>query len=111
VIGSQLVAKIYALFNVLCFIVGVVFCFFRGVFTGLGIALVVGSLFALGAFVSQFWLAVHTRESQWIDRMHTEAEVARLQHLARERSELHKQIERLRNTDEPPDGSRSKPAD
>lgn len=54
VIHSQRVAKIYTLFNVLCFVAGVVFCFFRGVLSGLGIALVVGSLFALGAFVSQF---------------------------------------------------------
>jgi hypothetical protein len=111
VIGSQQVAKIYVLFNALCFAAGVAFCFVRGILSGLGIALVVGSLFALGAFVSQFWTAVNTREIEWSDRVYGEASVAGLQRLDKERSELHKQIEGLRDTDEAPGGSSSEPAD
>ena len=111
VIGSQQVAKIYALFNALCFVVGVVLCFFRGILAGLGIALVVGSLFTFGAFVSQFWVAVYTREVEWSNRVHSEADVEKLQHLDQERSELRKRLEGLRDADVAPEGQSSEPAD
>lgn len=111
VIGSQQVAKIYAFFNALCFVAGVVFCFFKGVLSGLGIALVVGSLFALGAFVSQFWMAVYTREIEWSGRVYGEASTAQLRHLDKERSELYKQIEGLRDAEEPLGESSTERAD
>jgi hypothetical protein len=67
-INSALFAMIYALFNSVCLIFGLIFVFFKGATQALGIALVVGSLFSFGAFVAQFWSAAMQREADAIDR-------------------------------------------
>jgi hypothetical protein len=56
-------------------------------------------------------MAVNSREVEWSDRVYGEASVAKLQRLDEERSELHKQIEELRDADEAPGGSSSELAD
>lgn len=52
---TRSIALIYGIFLVACFAAGIVFTFLGGTLTSLGVALIVGALFAGGAIVAQIW--------------------------------------------------------
>jgi hypothetical protein len=54
-VGSMNVAQAYVVFNLICFATGLALAFFNGNLATIGVALIVGSLFAFGAFIAQFW--------------------------------------------------------
>ena len=54
-LDSNIIAGVYILFNVVCFVVGIAFIFLNGTFRVLGISLVVGGPFSFGTFMTQWW--------------------------------------------------------
>ena len=54
--GSQAFAKVFVLFNVVLFAVGIALSFGGGTVASLGVAVVVGSLFSFGAFLTEVGL-------------------------------------------------------
>jgi hypothetical protein len=91
------ITGIYILFNVVFFAAGIGFIFVKGVLQTLGIALVVGSLFSFGTFVSQFWMLETQREHDVSDRAFDEgyedARYKEIQRLAKKEWELSKKME------------------
>ena len=67
-VHSQFITLTYVLFNLLCFVAGVVFIPFGGALQSLGIALIVGGLFSFGAFVAQFWAIQVEKEREVFNR-------------------------------------------
>jgi hypothetical protein len=62
-LGTDLIFKVYVLFLALTFVAGVVLAATH-VGTELGVALVVGSIFAGGAFLAQMWVVQYERETK-----------------------------------------------
>jgi hypothetical protein len=67
-VDSEFITLTYVLFNLLCFVAGVVFIPFGGALQSLGIALIVGGLFSFGAFVAQFWAIQVGKEREVFNR-------------------------------------------
>jgi hypothetical protein len=63
-VGSQTFAKLFASFNIVLFIGGVVLSFNEGTLASLGIAIVVGTLFSVGSFLTEVWSQTVDRESE-----------------------------------------------
>lgn len=61
-VNSGAIAAIYSLFNVACLVAGVCMILFGGILAELGIAIVVGSIFAFGSFFAQWWTVQAQRE-------------------------------------------------
>jgi hypothetical protein len=59
--SPMFIAQVFVLFHVLCFAAGAAFIFTAGPTRELGIAMVVGSIFAFGSFVAQFWAISYER--------------------------------------------------
>lgn len=62
-LGSQRLAALFTAFHGLTAAAGVMFIFMGESFAELGVALVVGSLFGIGAFVAQVWALQSERET------------------------------------------------
>ena len=61
-IRSMRATQVYVLFNAVAFAAGAVLILTGGAAQDLGIAIVVGALFAFGSFVAQFWGILVQRE-------------------------------------------------
>jgi len=107
-VHSGFITAIYVLFNLLCFVVGVVFVPFGGALQSLGLALIVGGLFAFGAFVAQFWAIQVEKEREVFNRAFDatckDIRYKEFQRLGKKIWELSEKAERLK-TDE--DGSKT----
>lgn len=77
IVSSQTVAKSFAGWHVTTFTSGVGLTFLSST-RELGIALVVGSLFAIGSFLSQWWSQVLESERYYMQQMELDDDVTRL---------------------------------
>jgi hypothetical protein len=66
---SGMIARMYAFFDLGCFAFGTGLIFVNGVLRELGIAIVVGSIFAFGSLVAQWWTVQTQREIDIRDHM------------------------------------------
>jgi hypothetical protein len=89
------IAKIYSAFIVMALIAGVVFIVLGGLWKDLGIPLVVGSLFSLGAFIAQFWSIVVGEEDRIDDAIWRDARVRELARMVQRPVELEEKLSRL----------------
>jgi hypothetical protein len=100
-VHSQFITFTYVLFNLLCFVAGIVFIPFGGALQSLGVALIVGGLFSFGAFVSQFWAIQVEREREVFDRAfdvtYKDIRYKEFQRLGKRVWELSEEIERPGN--------------
>ena len=100
-VSHTFIAQIFITFHILCFALGVGLIFTTGPTRELGIALVVGSTFAFGSFLSQFW-ALSIEEGRAIYKeVAGDFEIRDLKQLAKKREQILNQIKQL----EGPDGS------
>jgi hypothetical protein len=93
VVRSETITLVYVAFNAACFIAGTIFIFAGGVLANLGIAIVVGAIFAFGSFVAQFWAVAVQNEREVRDRVFVDDWTTEMKRLAEKRTQL---IERLR---------------
>lgn len=94
-LNSLGIAHIYALFCALCFIAGAVLAVFSTT-KELGVALVVGAIFAGSSFVSQWWTVQVAKETEDHREVYGPEEVRRLRELLHQREQLAARIERIR---------------
>ncbi len=95
-ISSGLITQAYVAFNAACFIAGVALAFTGGVFTAIGVAMIVGALFSFGTFATQFWAVQAQDEINMQRKLSGDAYQAKLKALAAKRVELFQRIENLR---------------
>jgi hypothetical protein len=97
--SAEIITISYVLFNIICFVVGVVFTLQDNVLRTLGIALVVGGLFSGGTFMAQWWDHAWQRQNATIDRAfnlgYDDKRYAELQRLAKEVGELYEKLKSL----------------
>ena len=93
---SKLITNVYILFNIICFVAGVIFIFIGGITASLGVALVVGALFSFGAFIAQLWNVAQQREYEVLNNIFGRSKTAHLRELGEKCIELEERIERLR---------------
>lgn len=99
VVSSQGITRVYVMFNVLCFAVGVGLIAVGGIPGNVGIALVVGALFAFGSFVSQVWAVAAQHEREVQNRVLGDYELAELKRLAKEMADLQTALDGLQVQD------------
>lgn len=73
-IGSTTITWVYTGFNFICLAAGIAATLARGIWTSLGVALVVGALFSFGTFVAQWWVVEMGREDKIADNLGTDPE-------------------------------------
>jgi hypothetical protein len=105
-INQMFIVQMFIAFHILCFALGVGLIFTTGPTRDLGIALVVGSTFAFGSFLSQFLALSLERGNAIYKDVAGEFEIRDLRKLAEKREQLMNQIKQL----ERPDGSDPQPA-
>ncbi len=99
-ITAAIIFLSYAAFNIAGIIVGVVMVFNKGVLRELGIAIVVGSIFAFGSFIAQWWSIEVQQEIDFSGRVY--GSVAYQQYLGEMRNEIVKLLDRLSGSDQSP---------
>lgn len=104
--SPMFIVQVFVLFHILCFAVGAALIFTTGPTRELGIAMVVGAIFAFGAFVAQFWAVSYERANAIYKEAVGDLETRKLKRLAAKRAEIASQIEHL----ERPDGSNPQPS-
>jgi hypothetical protein len=87
----------YVTFNIAGIIAGIVLISNKGAPRELGIAIVVGSIFAFGSFIAQWWSIEVQQEIDFVGRVY--GSVAYQQHLGEMRNEITKILEDLNNSD------------
>jgi hypothetical protein len=60
-VPADTITTIFVLLNVACFAIGTAFSLLGGILVSLGVALIVGSIFSISAFVSQLWAVAFQR--------------------------------------------------
>jgi len=65
--GSTAITWCYTGFNFICLVAGIFATLAHGIWTSLGVALVVGALFSFGTFVAQWWVVEVGREDKITD--------------------------------------------
>ena len=91
-IGSTAITWTYTGFNIICLAAGIFAILSHGVWTSLGVALVVGALFSFGTFVSQWWVVEVGREDKIKNYFGSDKEYATLAGLRAECDELARQL-------------------
>ena len=89
------VAQLFVLFHILCFAVGAGLIFTSGPARELGIAMVVGSIFAFGSFVGQLFSVAYGRANEIMQQITGTQKVEELKQLAARREALKRQIDQL----------------
>jgi len=97
-VGSQLIVRVFILFNAACFAAGIALVLAGGLLASIGVALIVGVLFSFGAFITQFWAVATQAEHELSSRIHDEGRLSKLQHLASKRAKLMRDIDKLIQT-------------
>jgi hypothetical protein len=102
-IGSTAITWVYTVFNFICLAAGISATLARGIWTSLGVALVVGALFSFGTFVAQWWLVEMTREDKISDYLGRDPEeYAKLARLFAKTSEVARQLRQAESEPRPP---------
>lgn len=94
-VSQMFIAQAFIVFHLVCFAGGVGLIFTAGATRELGIALVVGSIFAFGAFVSQFWALSIEEGRALYKEVLGEQETRDLKQLAKKREQIMSRIEQL----------------
>jgi hypothetical protein len=89
------IVQVFVLFHTACFGVGAGLIFITGPTRELGLAMVVGSIFAFGSFVGQFWAVAIERNREVFREVMGNQEKAELKSLAVRREEILAQITQL----------------
>jgi hypothetical protein len=90
------ISWIVQLLNLACFVTGVSVAFLGGTIQTVGISLIVGSLFAEGAFFGQWWAITAQNNYMAYYRLWGDEKFARLEELKKKMAELSEQADRLR---------------
>jgi hypothetical protein len=90
-------SAVYTAFNLACLAAGVVFIFLGGTIATLGIAMVVGALFAFGTWIAQVWIVTAQRETDAYDRAFADDRFAHLKDLGDEFTKLNNRVKNLRD--------------
>ena len=85
----------YWIFLALCFVVGIVVAVFKGTDSNLGVALIVGSLFAGGAFVGQVWESAFQEKHSLLEKALGDERTKDLENLGKEFWESRRGIDHL----------------
>jgi hypothetical protein len=93
--SAMFIAQVFVLFHVLCFSVGATLIFVAGPARELGIAMVVGSIFAFGSFVGQFWAVAYDRGRKIFEEVIGNQDMEQLKELASKREIICEQISQL----------------
>ena len=113
--SSGIITIGYIAFHAACFVIGIVLITLGGIPRDVGIAVVVGALFAFGSFMAQWWAVVVQREISVRDAADQESDAALWRELTLRRARISRQIEAFNATqlmgDEPEGRSNSKPPD
>jgi hypothetical protein len=88
----------YVAFNIAGIIIGIVMIVNKGVVRELGIAIVVGSIFAFGSFIAQWWSIEVQQEIDFVGRVY--GGVAYQQHIGEMRNEIIELLEGLSGSGE-----------
>lgn len=90
------ISWIVQLLNFVCFVAGISIIFLGGVMQTIGVSLIVGSLFAEGAFVGQWWAITAQNNYMAYYRLWGDEKFARLEELKEKMAQLSEQANRLR---------------
>lgn len=94
--GSPIfIVQLFVLFHIVCFAIGARLIFTSGAARELGIAMVVGSIFAFGSFVGQLVSIAYARTSEITQQITGSKKKKELQQLADSLEAIMAQIERL----------------
>jgi hypothetical protein len=94
-VSNMFIAQVFVLFHLLCFTAGAALIFTTGPTRELGIAMVVGSIFAFGSFVAQFWAVSTERGREIRQEVMGNQDTTRMRQLAERRREIASRIEQL----------------
>lgn len=89
------IAQVFALFHILCFAIGAGLIFTSGAAHELGIAMVVGSIFAFGAFLGQLFSIAYVHTNEIAQQITGSQKLNDLKQLAGRREAIMGQIEQL----------------
>jgi hypothetical protein len=89
------IAQVFVLFHILCFAIGAGLIFTNGPARELGIAMVVGSIFAFGSFVGQLFSIAYGRTNEIAQQITGSQKMDDLKQLAGRREAILGQIEQL----------------
>jgi hypothetical protein len=92
---SGLITIGYIAFHVTCLAVGIVLIIHGGTPKDIGIAVVVGAIFAFGSFMAQWWAVVVQRELSVRDAANQESDAALWHELALQRADISRQLAAL----------------
>ena len=87
--------QVFVLFHILCFAIGAGLIFTSGPARELGIAMVVGSIFAFGSFVGQLFSIAYGRTNEIAQQITGSQKMDDLKQLAGRREAILGQIEQL----------------
>ena len=93
--SSGLITVGYIAFHIACFTAGIVLIALGGTPRDIGIAVVVGAIFAFGSFMAQWWAVAVQRELSIMDAADQESDAALWHDLALKRARISRQIEEL----------------
>lgn len=96
VVTPTAIAWIYVAFLAMCLGLGIVFTLHSGTLAGLGIALIVGALFAGGAVVGQAWSFAIQEQHDLFDKAFGEERTKDLENLGKQFWQLKKRRDQLR---------------
>jgi hypothetical protein len=95
IISPDTISTSYWIFLAVSFVVGIIFTFLKGTFSNLGVALVVGSLFAGGAVVGQVWSLAFQERQSLLEKALGDERTKNLEKLGEEFWESRKDIDHL----------------
>jgi hypothetical protein len=99
-LDSRWIAGLYVIFGLITFITGVVFTFV-GNMRELGVALVVGSTFAFGSIVGQWWAVAIQREVAINDRIFREDAIEKMTKMFQKGDEISARLQSIERSEEP----------
>jgi hypothetical protein len=89
--SDESITIIFVVLNAACFALGVAFSLHGGTLNSLGVSLIVGSIFGIGAFVGQLWAVSYQRQREVYGKVFGE-DFESLKALAAKRAEILEQI-------------------
>src|SRR5215469_4616951 len=95
IVSPSRISTFYWIFLAVCFVAGILFAVHSGTPSSLGVALIVGSLFAGGAFVGQVWDAAFQERHSLLEKALGDERTKDLENLGKEFWESRRGIDHL----------------
>jgi hypothetical protein len=95
IVKPEAIALIYGIFLAASFVLGIVFSLHKGTLANLGIALIVGTLFAGGAVVGQIWGFAIQEKGHLFEQAFGDERTEHLENLGKKFWKLQKRIDHL----------------